>query len=128
MRRRDMLVNEIKEYKVYLQGREEPLILRLDFKALIKMHKIYKNAFLLIHDFTANHNIETLPKLMACMATEEITAEELEEKLFVNYNAIDEMARIINELIIDEVIEGSEFEVKTESKKTQVKAEAQKKK
>ncbi len=123
-----MLVNEIKEYSVKLQGRKEPLVLRLDFKALIKMHKVYKNAFLLIHDFVANSNIESLPKLMACMAQEEITEEEIINTLMVDYTAIDSLASIINDLIGNEIIEGSEFEVKTESKKTQVKAGTQNKK
>lgn len=123
-----MLVNEIKEYSVKLQGRKEPLVLRLDFKALIKMHKVYKNAFLLIHDFVANSNMESLPKLMACMAQEEITEEEIINTLMVDYLAIDSLASIINDLIGNEIIEGSEFEVKTESKKTQVKAGTQNKK
>ena len=69
-----MLVNEIKEYSVKLQGREEPLVLRLDFKALIKMHKVYKNAFLLIYDFVSNSNIETLPKQLIFLADETIPA------------------------------------------------------
>ena len=112
-----MLVNEIKEYSVKLQGREEPLVLRLDFKALIKMHKVYKNAFLLIYDFVSNSNIETLPKLMCCMAQEEITEEEIINTMMVDYTTIDSLAKIINDLIGNEIIEGSEFEIKTESKK-----------
>ena len=116
-----MLVNETKEYKVKIQGRPEPLVLRLDFKALIKMHKIYKNSFLLIYDFVSNSNLETLPKLMACMAQEEITAEEIEASLLVNFESISVLAGIVNDLIGNEVIEGSEFEVLSEEKKAPVK-------
>ena len=122
-----MLVNEIKEYKVKLQGREKPLILRLDFKAIVKMHKIYKNAFLLIYDFIGNNNLENLPKLMACMAQEEITAEEIENNLLVDFDAVSEMAGIVNNLVGNEVVESSEFEVKSESKKAPVKRNPTKK-
>lgn len=123
-----MLVNEIKEYRVKLQGREEPLVLRMDFRSIVKMHKIYKNAFLLIHDFVVNSNLENLPKLMSCMAQEEITAEELENTLLVDFEAISVMAGIVNDLIGTEIIENSEFEVKSESKKAPVKRKAPQKK
>lgn len=123
-----MLVNEIKEYKVKLQGREKPLVLRMDFKAIIRMHKLYKNAFLLIHDFVVNSNLENLPKLMSCMAQEEITAEELENTLLVDFEAISIMAGIVNDLIGTEIIENSEFEVTSESKKAPVKRKAPQKK
>lgn len=123
-----MLVNEIKEYKIKLQGREKPLVLRMDFKALIKMHKVYKNAFLLIHDFIVNSNLENLPKLMSCMAQEEITAEQIENTLLVDFETISNMAGIVNDLIGTEIIENSEFEVKSEPKKGGVKKEVQPKK
>lgn len=116
-----MLVNEIKEYKVNIQGRKEPLVLRLDFEALIKMHKIYGNAFLLIYDFTANSNLENLPKLMCCMAKEEISEQEIKDKLLVNFSTIDTLASIVNNLIGAELIQESEFEVISEEKKEQVK-------
>lgn len=116
-----MLVNEIKEYKVKIQGREKPLVLRMDFKALIKMHKMYKNAFLLIYEFMDESNLENLPKIMACMAQEEITAEEIERSLLIDFETVSTMAGIINNLIGSEIIQGSEFEVKSEPKKAQVK-------
>ena len=45
-----MLVNEIKTYKVKINCEE--LELKLDFNALIKMHKEYGNAFLLIYSYS----------------------------------------------------------------------------
>lgn len=122
-----MLVNEIKEYTLKLQGREKPLTLRLDFRAIIKMHKIYKNAFLLIYDFVGNNNLENLPKLMSCMAQEEITAEEIENGLRVDFETVSVMAGIVNDLIGNEIVESSEFEVKSESKKAPVKRNPTKK-
>lgn len=123
-----MLINEIKEYKVKLKNREEMLVLRLDFRALVKMHKLYKNAFLLIYDFVANSNLENLPKLMACMAQEEITAEEIEENILINYDAVGVLAGIVNDLIGSELVESSEFEVSSEEKKDPVKARPRAKK
>lgn len=120
-----MLVNEIKEYRVKIQGRPEPLVLRLDFKALVKMHKVYKNAFLLIYDFVANSNLEALPKLMACMAQEEITAEEIEENILVDFESVSIISGIVNDLIGREMTEVSEFEVSSQEKKETVKAKPQ---
>jgi len=106
-----MLVNEISEYKLHLQGREDPLVLRLDFKALVKMHKEYGNAFLLIYAFTANNDLEVLPKIIRCMAQEEITEEEITDNILVNMSSLETMSDIILQLINDEVAQGSKFEV-----------------
>ena len=117
-----MLVNEISEYKLMLQGREEPLVLRLDFKALIKMHKEYGNAFLLIYAFTNNNDLEVLPKIIRCMAQEEISEEEIVDRLLVNLSSLETMAEIINKLIDDEILAGSKFEVEiSKNEKVKVK-------
>lgn len=115
-----MLVNEISEYKLHLQGKEEPLILKLDFKALVKMHKEYGNAFLLIYAFTSNNDLEVLPKIIRCMAQEEITEEEITNNLLVNMSSLETMSDIILQLINDEVVQGSKFEVEV-SKNEKVK-------
>lgn len=106
-----MLVNEIAEYQLKIQGREEPLVLRLDFKALVKMHKEYGNAFLLIYAFMKNNDLEVLPKLLRCMAQEEISEEEITNNLLINLTSLDTLSDIVLLLINDEVMEGSKFEV-----------------
>ena len=109
-----MLVNEISEYKLFLQGREEPLVLRLDFKALIKMHKEYGNAFLLIYAFMENNDLEVLPKIIRCMAQEDITEEEIIDNLLVNATSLETLSEIIIQLIDNELLKGSKFEVEVE--------------
>lgn len=111
-----MLVNEIKQYTIKLEGHEEEITLRLDFKAMIKMHKEYGNAFLLMNEMIYENNLEALPKIIRCMTDVEITEEEIINHFEVNSKTIDVLADIVNDLIVNEVASDSEFEVKSEIK------------
>ena len=62
-----MLVNEIKTYKINVKGEEVEL--RLDFNALIRMHKEYGNAFLLIYQYAFENDFGKLPAIIKCIAT-----------------------------------------------------------
>ncbi|WP_238886418.1 hypothetical protein [Clostridium sp. YIM B02551] len=110
-----MLVNEIKTYKINIKEKEVEL--KLDFNALIKMHKFYGNAFLLIHEFTFKNNLEKLPAIIRCMADEEISEEEIKNQMAINIKSIEVLSNIILDLLNEELSDISEFEVKTEVKK-----------
>lgn len=114
---RCLLVNEIKNYKIQLAGMEEEIELKLDFKALIKMHKEYGNAFLLIHSFVFENDLSKLPALIRCMADKELTEEEIQEKMVVNIKSIEVLSNIILDLLNEEVSDVSEFKIKSEVKK-----------
>ena len=70
-----MLVNEIKSYKIKIK--DEEIELKLDFNALIKMHKEYGNAFLLIYQYAFENNFEKLPAIIRCMANKDISEEDV---------------------------------------------------
>lgn len=110
-----MLVNEIKTYKVKVNGEE--IELRLDFNALIKMHKEYGNAFLLIHAYAFEHDLEKLPAIIRCMANREISEEEIKNNMLININSIETLSNITLDLLNKELIGVSEFEVESEVKK-----------
>lgn len=111
-----MLVNEIKNYKIKLEGHEEEINLRLDFKAMIRMHKEYENAFILLHTMIYENDLEVLPKIIRCMADQEITEEEIIHHFEVNSKSLNVLAAIVNDLIVNEVATTSEFEVTSEIK------------
>lgn len=118
-----MLVNEIKTYKVKIN--DEEIELKLDFNALIKMHKEYGNAFLLIYQYAFEHDLEKLPEIIRCMANKEISVEDIKNNMMINMNSIEVLSRITNDLLDQELNGVSEFEVKSEVKKNQ-KAEEKK--
>lgn len=110
-----MLVNEIKTYKVKINGEE--IELKLDFNALIKMHKEYGNAFLLIYSYAFENDLEKLPAIIRCMANKEITEEEIKNSMMININSIETLSNITLDLLNQELNGVSEFEVKSEVKK-----------
>ena len=110
-----MLVNEIKTYKVKINGEE--IELKLDFNALIKMHKEYGNAFLLIYQYAFENDLEKLPAIIRCMSSKEISEEDIKNNMMINMNSIEVLSRITNDLLDQELSGVSEFEVKSEVKK-----------
>lgn len=110
-----MLVNEIKTYKVKI-NREE-VELKLDFNALIKMHKEYGNAFLLIYSYVFENDFEKLPSIIRCMANKDISEEDIKNNMLININAIETLSNITLDLLNQELTGVSEFEVKSEVKK-----------
>lgn len=118
-----MLVNEIKTYKIKIK--EEEIELKLDFNALIKMHKEYGNAFLLIYSYVFENDFEKLPAILRCMANKEISEEEIKNNMLINIKAIETLSNITLDLLNQELNDVSEFQVKTEVKKNQ-KAEEKK--
>lgn len=112
-----MLVNEIKSYKINVKGEE--IELKLDFNALIKMHKEYGNAFLLIHGYAFENDFEKLPSLIRCMANKDISEEDIKNNMLININSISTLSNITLDLLNQELTDVSEFEVKSEVKKNQ---------
>ena len=112
-----MLVNEIKTYKVKISGEEVEL--KLDFNALIKMHKEYENAFLLIYKFAFENDFEVLPAIIRCMANKEISEEEIRNNMMINIRSVEVLSNITLDLLNKELTGVSEFEVKSEVKKNQ---------
>ena len=110
-----MLVNEIKTYKIQVNGEE--IELKLDFNALIKMHKRYGNAFLLIHSYAFENDLEKLPAILSCMADKEITEEEIMNYMTVNVSSITTLSNITLDLLNAELSDVSEFQIKSELKK-----------
>ena len=110
-----MLVNEIKTYKVKINGEE--IELKLDFNALIKMHKEYGNAFLLIYSYVFENDLEKLPAIIRCMANKEISEEDIKNNMMININSIEALSNITLDLLNQELNGVSEFEVKSEVKK-----------
>ena len=110
-----MLVNEIKTYKINLNGEE--IELKLDFNALIKMHKEYGNAFLLIYQYAFENDFEKLPAIVRCMANKEISEEDIKNNMLINIKAIETLSNITLDLLNQELSDVSEFEVKSEVKK-----------
>lgn len=119
-----MLVNEIKTYKIKINNEE--IELKLDFNALIKMHKEYGNAFLLIHEFAFSNDLSKLPAIIRCMATKDISEDDV-KNMIINITTMDVLSRITLDLLDQELVGTSEFEVKSEVKKNQ-KTEAKQKK
>lgn len=116
-----MLVNEIKSYKIKIK--DEEIELKLDFNALIKMHKEYGNAFLLIYSYAFENNFEKLPAIIRCMANKDITEEDVKNMMVININSIATLSNITLDLLNQELTGVSEFEVKSEVKKNQKKKE-----
>ncbi|MGG7145058.1 hypothetical protein ACQPVP_16570 [Clostridium nigeriense] len=110
-----MLVNEIRTYKIKIK--DEEIELKLDFNALIKMHKEYGNAFLLIHSYVFEHDLEKLPAIIRCMADKDISEEEIKNNMLININSIGTLSNITLDLLDQELTGVSEFEVKSEVKK-----------
>lgn len=110
-----MLVNETKTYKV--QIKQEEVELRLDFEALIKMHKKYGNAFLLIHSFAFENDMEKLPAIISCMANKEVTEEDVKNHMVMNIAGIEVLSNITLDLLNAELTDTSEFRAKSEVKK-----------
>ena len=110
-----MLVNEIKTYKIKIKGEE--IELRLTLNSLIKMHKEYESAFLLIHEFVYNHDLSKMPAILRCMANKEISEEDIRKNMLININSIETLSRITLDLLEEELVDVSEFEVKSEVKK-----------
>lgn len=110
-----MLVNEIKTYKVKISGEEVEL--KLDFNALIKMHKEYGNAFLLIYSYAFENDLEKLPSIIRCMANKEISEEEIKNNMMINIHSVEVLSNITLDLLNQELTGVSEFEVKSEVKK-----------
>lgn len=106
-----MLVNETKTYNLKINGEE--IELRLDFNALIKMHKEYGNAFLLIHDFVYGNDLSKLPCIIKCMASKEISEDDV-KNMMISISTIDVLSRITLDLLDQELVGTSEFEVKSE--------------
>lgn len=104
-----MLVNEVKQYKAKIEGIEEEVTFRLDFKALIKMHKEYGNAFILIYALTSNNDLSVLPKIVRCMADVELTEEQIINSFEINHQNVTMLAGITNDLINKELMSDSEF-------------------
>lgn len=112
-----MLANEIKTYKIQLKGEE--IELKLDFNALIKMHKNYGNAFLLIHGFAFENNFESLPGIIRCMANKEVSEEDIKNNMLINIKSIEVLSNITLDLLNQELTDVSEFQIKSEVKKNQ---------
>lgn len=112
-----MLVNEIKTYKINIK--DEEVELRLDFNALIKMHKEYGNAFLLIYQYAFENDFGKLPAIIRCMANKDISEEDIKNNMMVNIKAVETLSNITLDLLNKELVGVSEFEVKAEVKKNQ---------
>lgn len=112
-----MLVNEIKTYKINLK--DEEIELKLDFNALIKMHKEYGNAFLLIYAYAFENDFEKLPAILRCMANKDISEEDIKNDMLINIKAIEVISNITLDLLNQELSDVSEFQVKAEVKKNQ---------
>ncbi|MBS7132255.1 hypothetical protein [Clostridium sp.] len=119
-----MLVNEIKTYKVIICGQEVEL--KLDFNALIKMHKEYGNAFLLVYDYVFQSDLEKLPQIVRCMANKEFTEEEIKSNMLINISSIETLGNITLDLLNQELTNTSEF--KKEVKKNHNPSTEEKKK
>lgn len=120
-----MLVNETKTYTLKIKG--EDINLRLDFNALIKMHKEYGNAFLLIHDFCFANDLSKLPCIIRCMADKELSEEDI-RNMMINVKTMDILSKITLDLLDEELIGTSEFEVKSEVAKNGKKPQENQKK
>lgn len=110
-----MLVNEMKAYKIKIKNEE--IELKLDFNALIKMHKEYGNAFLLIYAYAFENDFEKLPSIIRCMANKDISEEDIKNNMMINIKAIETLSNITLDLLNQEITDVSEFEVKAEVKK-----------
>lgn len=97
------MVFEIKKYKLELAGREEPITLSLDFKALHKLSKLYGNAYVIIGNFLSGDMGAAIP-LIRCCADVELSEEEVEAGIPLNYSSMNAINNIFNELIGQELI------------------------
>jgi hypothetical protein len=97
------MVFEIKKFKLELAGREEPITLSLDFKALRKISQLYGNAYLVISNFLGGDMAAVIP-LIRCCADVELTEEEIEAGIPLNYTTMNAINQIFNDLIGEELI------------------------
>ena len=116
-----MLVNEIKVYKMKMENDEE-IEFKLDFNALIKMHKEYGNAFLLIYQYAFENDFEKLPAILRCMANKDLSEEDIKNRMLINIKVIEMLSNITLDLLNQELTDVSEFQVKKEIKKNQKEA------
>lgn len=97
------MVYEIKKFKLDLAGREEPITLSLDFKAISKLSKLYGNAYIIIGQFLSGDMSIAVP-LIRCCADVELTEEEIEDGIPFNYRTMDAITTMFNDLIGDELL------------------------
>lgn len=104
------MIFEIKKYKLNLAGREEPITLSMDFNAIYKLSKFYGNAYTIIGLFLSG-DVDTIPKLIRCCAEEELTEEEIIKGLPLNYNTMNSISQMFDDLIQEEIIGETKEEV-----------------
>jgi hypothetical protein len=98
------LLNEIKSYKITIKGKE--IVLRLDFKVLKRMQKLYGNAFELMSEFmTSDNRLEYLPKIIRCMSDEELSEEDIENGIGFSIKNVELLSTIILDLFESEIID-----------------------
>lgn len=97
------MINEIKKFKMCLEGKEEPITLSLDFRALIRLTKLYGNAYLVISSFLSG-DMGMAVALIRCCADVELTEEEIESGIALNYQTMETITTIFNDLIGSEII------------------------
>jgi hypothetical protein len=97
------MINEIKKFKMSLVGRDEPITLSMDFKALMKLAKLYGNAYLVISQFLGG-DMTQATALIRCCADVELTEEEVEQGIPFDYNTMNIISSIFNELIGNEIV------------------------
>lgn len=106
---------KVKEHKLNIDGKEYTF--RLDFKALIKMQEKYDDGLAIFNRFLASikdnkDDYNLLLKILSCACTEEITEEELQNKLAFNFNVMKQLDAITLDLITNslEITDVSENE------------------
>lgn len=98
------MLNEIKSYKITIKGKE--IVLRLDFKVLKRMQKLYGNAFELMSEFmTSDNRLEYLPKIIRCMSDEELSEEDIENGIGFSIKNVELLSTIILDLFESEIID-----------------------
>lgn len=97
------MVYEIKKFKLDLAGRETPITLSLDFKAIAKLSKLYGNAYLIIGQFLSG-DMSVMVPLIRCCADVELEEREIEEGIPFNFNTMNAISEIFNDLIGEEVL------------------------
>lgn len=97
------MVYEIKKFKLDLSGREEPITLSLDFKALSKLSKLYGNAYLIIGQFLSG-DMSVATAMIRCCADVDLTEEEIEEGIPFNFKTMNAISTMFNDLIGEELI------------------------